>query len=314
MSDANPDSPGDESPGGATGTDTTAGEGADEGTGTGNEASGHGRNRADLLAEVELLREENRRLRESYVRAKRSRNRRVAAGFVVLGLAATAGAAVFPTARTVLLALSATGLFSGLLTYYLTPEQFVAAGVGAGVYATLAANLAAIATELGLTDQHVYVPVGAARARVKLFVPHHESYTLPDDEALQSVFVLTGDPDERGVAFDPAGDGLFEEFERALDGPLAGTVPDLTGQIRDGIVEQFEIAGEVAFDSDAGGRVTAEIRGDVYGDVSRFDHPVRSFVAVGLARGLDSPVRIAHADDTTVTFRIGAQDETGSGE
>lgn len=304
MSDADRDAPGDDAPAGASGGDGPAGEGGDAA------ASGDDRDAVELLAEVELLREENRRLRDSYVRARRSQYRRVAAGFVVLGLAATVGAVAFPTARTVLLALGATGLFSGLVTYYLTPERFVAADVGADVYATLAANLGAIATELGLADEHVYVPIGEARARVKLFVPHHESYALPDDEALRSVFVVTDDPDERGVAFDPTGDELLEEFERALDGPLAGTVPDLAGQLRDGLVEQFEIADGVAFDSDDRGRVTAEVHGDVYGDLSRIDHPVRSFIAAGLARALDSPVRIAHADEATVTFRVVEQEET----
>lgn len=261
---------------------------------------------AELLAEIELLRAENRRLRESYVQAKTTQYRRVAVGLAALGVVATIGAVVFPTARTVLLALGATGLFTAVLSYYLTPERFVAADIGAEIYETLATNQGAIVTELGLEDQHVYVPVGETHTRVKLFVPHHRDYAIPDDSHLDSVFVVTDDPDERGVAFEPTGDGLFGEFERALDGPLGSTLPELLPQLRDALVEQFEIAEAVDFDAEADGdRVTVELRGDIYDDVSRFDHPARSFLAVGLARGLETPILVAQADaDTsTITFR-----------
>lgn len=276
------------------------------GPGTGSDEETGSPDPDDLLATVELLRAENNRLRESYVQAKTTQYRRVAVGLAALGLLATAGAAVFPTARTVLLALGATGLFTGVLTYYLTPEQFVAADIGAQLYETLAANHTAVVTELGLEDEHVYVPVGEAHARVRLFVPHRQDYAVPDAGELDSLFVVTDDADERGVAFEPTGDRMFGEFERALDGPLGSTLPELLVQLREGLVEQFEIADAVDFDAAADGdRVTVELAGDIYDDVSRFDHPARSFLAVGLARGLDTPIRIAHADGdaSSMTFR-----------
>jgi hypothetical protein len=260
----------------------------------------------ELLAEVELLRAENRRLRESYVQAKTTQYRRVAVGLGGLGLMATVAAVVFPTARTVLLALGATGLFTGLLTDYLTPERFAAADIGAQLYETIAANQEAICTELGLEDERIYVPTGEAHTRVTLFVPHDREFTIPDDGQLESTFVVTDDADERGVAFEPTGNGLFSEFERAVDGSLGDTLPQLLPQLREGLVEQFEIADAVAFDAEADGdRVTVELQGDIYEDASRFDHPTQSFIAVGLARGLDSPIRIARADGqtSTVTFR-----------
>lgn len=268
--------------------------------------SGRNGDTEELLAEIELLRAENRRLRESYVQAKTTQYRRVAVGLAALGLLATVGAVVFPTARTVLLALGATGLFTAVLSAYLTPERFVAADIGAEIYRTLATNREAVVTELGLEDDHVYVPVGETHTRVKLFVPHHRSYTIPDDDYLDSVFVVTDNPDERGVAFEPTGDGLFDEFERALDGPLGSTLPELGPQLQEALVEQFEIADAVEFEVETDGdRVTVELQGDIYDDVSRFDHPARSFLAVGLARSLETPILVAQADEdaSTITFR-----------
>ena len=304
--DTDTDTTGDEA-GGTTADDTTgsAGDGMPDPP-----ADAEGLDDEELLAELELLREENRRLRESYVRAKRSQYRDVAVGLAALGLLATLGGVVFQSVRTVLLALGATGLFGGLLTYYLTPERFVAANVGTAVYSTLAANAQSIVSELGLGDNQLYVPLGETGIRVRLFVPQGSGAGMPDEEALESTFVLTDDPDERGLALDPIGSDLFGEFERALDGPLGETPTDLAAQLSEGLVEQFEIADDVAFDADRD-RVTAEVDGKVYGDLDRFDHPARSFLAVGLARGLGRPVRVDHADAETVTFRIGGMGGDG---
>jgi len=260
----------------------------------------------ELLAEVELLREENRRLRESYVQAKTTQYRRTAVGFAALGLTATLGAAISPAVRTVLLALGGTGLFAAVTTYYLTPERFVAADVGAQIYDALVSTHAAIISELGLEDDHVYVPIGEANTQVRLFIPQHEDYTIPTDRDLQSLFVMTDTSSERGVALTPMGSGLFDEFERALAGPLGATVSDLLPQLREGLVEQFEIVDDLEYDAqESGDRISIELQNDIYGDVSRFDHPARSFIAVGLARGLDTPIRMTHADanTTTVSFR-----------
>lgn len=261
--------------------------------------------REELIAALETLRQENRRLRESYIQAKTTQYRRVAVGFVVLGVLGTLGAAVFPSARTVLLALGATGLFSGLLTYYLTPEQFITADVGESAYATLAANLDAIVSELGLTDERIYVPVGETHSRVKLYIPQRQQFDLPDDDALRSVFVVTSNPEQRGIALDSAGNALFTEFERTLDAPLGDTIDEIAPQLRDGLVDQFELVGSVEFDSDpAQGRVTAAIRGSVYGEIRRPDHPVTAFLAVGLARGLGQAVSVEIADSETPTVTV----------
>ena len=280
----------------------------------GTESAGAGAERdlTELIAELELLRQENRRLRESYRQVKTTQHRRVALGLAALGLTATLGAVLFPPVRTVLLALGGTGLFVAVLTYYLTPERFVSADVGSEVYSALARNQAAIVSELGLDGTRVYVPVGEAETSVRLFVPQHPDFDIPDGDTLQSVFVVTEGSRERGVVLTPTGDGLFAEFDRALEGQLGDSPDELLPQLREGLVEQFEIANDIEFSVDGpGGRVTAEMDGSVYGDLGRFDHPASSFLAAGLARGLDRPVRVSpeEAGDSTVTFRWDTADE-----
>ncbi|MCU4802133.1 hypothetical protein OB920_17290 [Halobacteria archaeon HArc-gm2] len=254
--------------------------------------------RETLLAELERQRAEADRLRESYVRARRSQYRRTALGFAALGALATAGGVLFPETRTVLLALGGTGLFAALLTWFVTPERFVSADVGDAVYEALARNQERLCLVLGLSEERVYVPTGSIDERseaigVRLYVPQREKWTLPDVDALESLFVVSGDAATRGVSLEPTGETLFREFEAALGGPLASDPAELVGQVREAVVEQFEVAGALRTDLDpAGGRLTLAVTDGAYGSIARFDHPIVSTVAVALARGLDRPVTV----------------------
>uniref|UniRef100_UPI000E25BD3A hypothetical protein n=1 Tax=Halorussus litoreus TaxID=1710536 RepID=UPI000E25BD3A len=264
---------------------------------------------ADLAAQVELLAAENRRLREEYVRARRTTDRRTALGLFAIGALAVLGGLALPGSREVLFALGGTGLFGGLLTYYLTPEQFVAADTGERVYAALATTGAELVAELGLQDDRVYAPVrggesadgsdangeqvsGRARhGEVRLFVPNRSEFAVPDGDDLDSLFVVTGDERERGVSLSPTGGGLYREFESAMVETVESRPAALAAQLADALVEGFELAESASADADpAGGRVTVEISGSVYGAVDRFDHPVASLFAVGLAATLGAPV------------------------
>jgi hypothetical protein len=118
---------------------------------------------AELRTQLRLLAEENEQLRDSYARAKQTQYRRTALGLAALGCLGVAGGVLVAGASDVLFVLGGIGLFGGLLTYYLTPEQFVAADVGRAVYSVLAANEAALVDELGLSDRRVYVPAGTDR-------------------------------------------------------------------------------------------------------------------------------------------------------
>jgi hypothetical protein len=260
-----------------------------------------GADAVELAGQLDVLAEENRRLRDEYARARRTRYRRSALGLAVLGtLAALAGVA-FPDTRTVLFALAGTGLFAGVLTYYLTPERFLAAAIGRDVYASLADNEADLVTELGLQETAVYVPCeSASTPPAWLFVPHRSDYEVPDDDALEELFVVTETERSRGVSFRPSSAPLHEEFDRALADDLATEPAALADQLTEGLVEQFELADSATTDVDPeGGRVSIGISGSAYGPLDRFDHPIESFLGVGFARGLTLPVTVetTPADD-----------------
>lgn len=269
---------------------------AEQSSGGPDESAGDGESdaRDDLAAQVELLAAENQRLRDEYVRARRATHRRTALGLFAVGLLAVAGAVAFPDARNVLLALGGTGLFGAVLTYSLTPKRFVAAGTGERVYAALAATGRELVGELGLREDRVYAPARIADesfADVRLFVPQRADYAVPDPETLDSTFVVEEGVD-RGVALPPTGAALYREFETAMAGEISSDPTSLAAQLADALVEGFEIADATRADvSPEDGRVTVAAEGSVYGPVDGFDHPVASFLAVGLAANLDRPVR-----------------------
>lgn len=240
----------------------------------------------DPALRIERLEAENQRLRREYARAKQSQYRRTALGLALIGLLAAAGGLVFPDGRDVLFAFALTGLFASLLTWYLTPSQVVAADVGERVYAAMAENGAALATQLGLAEEFVYLP-GGTRPAV-LFVPQHRDCEPPDPD--DSPLVI--ETDKRGLLLETAGSFLFEEFDRARSGPLATDPAPLGDQLADAIVEQFELAGAIAIDAEDG-RATARVSGSALGAVDRFDHPLAAFLATGFAVGLDRPVSLS---------------------
>lgn len=263
----------------------------------------------DLAARIEVLAEENRRLRVEYARARQAQYRRTAAGLGVIGILAVVGGLLFPAGREVLFALGATGLFGAVLTLYLTPGRFVSADTGDRVYTAMSRNLAAIVAELGLSDTRVYLPPEDDSAW--LYVPQRSEWSPPADRSGPIVV----DEDHRGLLLDATGAPLLSAFERALTGDLGETPDRLASQLADGVVEQFELAEvvepEVAGDD---GRVTFGVGGSAFGDLDRIDHPIVSFVAVGLAVGLGRPVAVEVAPgdervDWLVTCRWEPSDE-----
>lgn len=273
------------------------------------------REASDLRAQLELLERENSRLREAFARARQTRYRRAATGLALVGLVAVAGGLAFPAVRDVLFGLGAVGLFGAVLTYYLTPERFVAAETGERVYDALSETEAALVGQLGLTDERVYVPT-AGSPPARLFVPQHADYEIPAFET-ESPLVVTENDRERGAGFVPSGAYLFAEFERTLAGPLADNPTEAVSQLGDGLVEGFELAESFEADvDDADGRASVRVTGSVFGGADRFDNPLASFLAVGLARALGRPTRVELTDDGddgfVVTVRWSA-DETDGG-
>ena len=263
---------------------------------------------AELAARVQELEAQNERLRQLAEAATQSRYRRSALAMGLVGLVALVGAYLFPNVRTVLLALGGTGVFAAILTYFLTPERFVAASVGEAVYATLADNEAAIVDDLDLRGNQHVIPGRGAAAPARLFIPLDAGVDVPESTDQAAPF---GVNDQMGLFLKPTGASLYESFQEA-----AGTLPDeptaIARSVGDALVEQFELVDGVDVDAEPD-RATLAVDGSVYGPLDRFDHPVASLFATTLATELDEPVAIevTEADDDSeyrVTCRWGEMD------
>ncbi|MFC6723300.1 hypothetical protein ACFQE1_02595 [Halobium palmae] len=251
---------------------------------------------AALSTRLEALTEENERLRRQYAEAQRSRYQRTALGLATLGAVAIGAGLLFAQRGSVLFILGGIGLFGALLTYYLTPERFIAADLGEQVYSSLARNQARLSAELGLSDIRVYVP-DEGEQPAWLFIPQRTEYDLPSPEALASVLVVAEDDHSRGVSLAPTGGGLYRLFDRTRSGPLASSPTELAAQVTDAVVEGFELADQAESDIDAAdGRLSIVITNGAYGGATHFDEPIASFVAVTVANGLGRPVRVEVTD------------------
>ena len=266
----------------------------------------------ELAAQIGLLAAENKRLRELVAAAQRSRYRGTAIALCGVGLLCGLLGYVTPTASTVLFALGGTGVFGGVLTYFLTPDRFISADVGHRVYTASAESFEQLASDLGLSDRRVYVTASTEHENETrettpsswLFVPQSESTTIPEATALDAAFVV--DDDQRGLSLRPTGSGLFEAVTTSLTEPLGTTAERLCAQLSDAIVEDFELAQTVECEADPqDGRISVRITDALYGDGTRFDHPIVSLLAVGLSTGLETPVEttVTGTEPLTVTFR-----------
>lgn len=249
-------------------------------------------NAPESAAEVEPPAKENRRLQSEYARTGPP-TQSIALGLFGVGALAAFSAILFPGSREVLFALAGTGLFAGVLTYYLTPDRYIDAEIAEHVYAASSRTGEELVAELGLQDRRVYAPARTdteAFAPVRLFVPQYADYAVPNPKELDSLFVV-GDEQERGISVPPSGGSLYQEFERSMTSAVADRPSVLASQLVDALSEGFELVENATADVDPeDGRVSVKIKGSVYGPLDRFDHPVLSFLAVGLATKLDAAV------------------------
>jgi hypothetical protein len=215
---------------------------------------------------------------------------------VAFGVLALVGGVIFADVRAILYVLFWTFLFAVVLFRFLTPERRVRATVAEKVYAAPAANTAALVEADDQANAHVYVPKRAERpddVPARLVVSPH--YSL-DSESIDATspepsfeFLDTDRP--REVSLQPSGGRLFREFESMLRGDLSESPDELAVQLADGVTEGLELADRVVLSAGPTERQVAfEVADSPYGPVDRFDHPVQSFLAVGLAAGLARPV------------------------
>jgi hypothetical protein len=256
---------------------------------------------ASTTPEEALLREENQRLRAAYRRTKHAQHRRTAYALALVGVAALAGAVVFPSIRETLLVLAAIGVFGGVVTRYLTPEHVLTASVSDAVYDAYAETGASIVSELGLQGDRVYVSAGDGSNDVRVFSPKHRTAEAPEEA--DSVFLV--DDDAQGVALSATGVRLHRDLADQSRVEAAADPGAAIETVADAVVEVFELADAVDVERDDG-RVTVTVTEPRPADVSRFDHPIVSVFAVALVRatgaGVECTARSATDDTFTLTW------------
>ncbi|MDS0300265.1 hypothetical protein NDI76_16080 [Halogeometricum sp. S1BR25-6] len=240
-------------------------------------------------AERERLREENERLRARYDDSRRSGQERTALGLAVVGLFAGGFAVVAPAVREPLIGIAAIGVFAGIVTWYLTPEQFIPADVGQSTFEPLSRNEAALVDQLGLSEERLYLETEDGSFR--LFVPQTPGSRPPRESTFEHPLVVSEDVAESGVAFEPSGAVLYREHDATRSG-VPESVTDVVAQVGESLRENFELLRSVDAEVDAeDGRVTIDVGTPSYGGLDAFDHPVVSTFGVALAAYLDEPVR-----------------------
>lgn len=229
---------------------------------------------------------------------------------LMFGLSAIIGALFFTDSRTVLIAVGSTFLFGCLLVVILTTEQYLQASIHEAVYSDMARNEVALVEGRDHTQMRVYVPRTSAEEGATLFVPKHNDFRVPDGSALDSLFVTSETEAEEGIALRPCAASLVSDFE-SRSRPLSADPAELSVQLIGGLVEMFELAREAnaevnrEFDS-----IRFEVRLSAYEEEIGFDHPIVSFLGVGLASGLDRPISVGFQIsesgryDFSVTYEI----------
>jgi hypothetical protein len=91
-------------------------------------------------------------------------------------------------------------------------------------------------------------------------------------------------------------------FDDQRGEPLPTEPREAVSILREGVTDGLELASDADVDLDSDdGRVTFSLHNAMYGDVTRFDHPIPSFLGCGLARALNAPVTV----DVTTTEKEG---------
>jgi hypothetical protein len=198
------------------------------------------------------LRVENERLQS--ITGPRVTYRQAAVLFLLVAAAAVGGTMLYPESRDVLIAVAGTGAFGAVLLGMLVQEWLLSASVGRALYDTLWQNERRIASRLGVAETSRYVPTGRESLGVRLYLSRSLDDPIPPPESLDSTVVSV--EGHYTLLLEPTGRELFGIFER--------TNGDLPDDLR--------------------------VAAIALGDATRLDHPIRSFIGVGLADLVGMPV------------------------
>jgi hypothetical protein len=246
-----------------------------------------------LDALVRRLEDENDRLREQYARVRSSRYARTSFGLAAVGVVAGLAALVVTDAQEVLFTIAATGLFAAVLTRYLTPERFIPREIGEGMFATLSANEAGIAAQLGLSSTRIYLVTDSGP---RLFVPEVDAFDrdLLDGSTTLTQPLVVGDTATRsGLALRPVADPLLRELEPTQRSDPPSTPHEAATTLAEAVTDVFELATAVETNVLPAQRTAIfQVTEPLYGSPTSFDHPAVSVFGAGLAEALDTPVEV----------------------
>lgn len=200
--------------------------------------------------------------------------------------------------QAVFFALSGTGLFISVLILFITPEDAVSARLFEHVYRSYAQMGTQTIGDTQL-NTYTYVPQAAdgGYPGVRLSVAAHQDDTsLP----LSEINAISHE-----TSFSPVGELLFDDFRNQLRGDFASAPNEIAAQLSDALINDWKIAENVVWACEEDGRCTFGIYDPVCEPITQFDHPLVSFLGVGLTKGLGIPVRVKpHDGDDYVDYVV----------
>lgn len=253
----------------------------------------------ELETYIDVLQTENDRLRADYARARTVSYQKTALALAAIGTVAVLGGAILPDVRAVLVVTGAIGLFSGVMTWYLTPARVVPVGVSESVYDAATATLAGLKDELGLQAITVYAPVGD---QTRGFIPRERDFEVPENVTHAFPGDTTG---SQGLSFTPSGQQLTREVDRIRAAQTPTTALDAIEQTADSLVEHFEVADQIAVEKGTEFQeFVISVDEAAFGPLTRLDHPIVSALGCAAAQSVGEPVVVNDAEATTVRLAV----------
>lgn len=234
---------------------------------------------------------------------------------LVVTVVSGGGATFYPSASEVLTALAGIGAFGAVLCMVLSSGFRHPVEVSRSLYGATVADRAAIVNHFAATGHRAYVPTSERPVDARFYVGGTMDQPVPPVEELDSVVV---DADRhRALSLVPTGRGLARGFE-----PSVTDLPDedraVVQALLEGVTDYYELAESTGLERIAGldgaerKRVTVRVRGETVGHAGELDHPVQSFIGVGLAVATGTPVEsesTVKEGATYLTFEWSTSDE-----
>lgn len=179
-------------------------------------------------------------------------------------------------ATATLATLGGTVLVAGVLNHLLVSGRELPPAVTESVYTAFASAVENVIAERDLSGDSVYVPAGG-RSSARLVVPAAATDPLARD---WSAVDGAGSDD---AVFVPTGEPLYRTYRRRRTPADLDDPERVLSRLGDALEGGFELVDGVSVTA-ADGTATVAFESCVLSDVDRIDHPVPSFLAVGLAR------------------------------